>query len=280
MELDFLMGSELMGDIPPLDPKIKEWLRQQTITEKSPGRIFKDWQILLEFIGSDGVEVSEKNNYFPMKILSEINARLSTPIDIDLKRPQQKSYPYIHGLYLLLRRLGLVYPRREGKKSKLIINQELLTIWQQLNITERYLILLELWIFWASSEAGSLPSFLLFSKIWTRLPAKGIKITSQNAGKFYLEHLQILTYLAILDLFGLVKLQQGKPLPGKGWCLSYIEKTPFGEAMMSMLVHCFMNRENEDFDNDLAFGELQPLLQEIFPDYQHQFILHASNKSR
>lgn len=282
MDLNFLSASGLMGEIPPLDPKIKAFLQQQTITEESPGRIFKDWQTLLDFIGSDGVEVSGKNDYFPMKILPEINARLSTPIEIDLKRPQQKSYPYIHGLYLLLRLLGLAYPIREGKKSKLIIAQDLLKTWQQLNVTERYLILLEVWIFWASSESGSLPSFLLFSNTWAAIPPNGIKVTPKNAGKFNLEHLQTLTYFALLDLFGLVKLQQGKPLPGKGWRITYLEKTPFGEAMMQVLVRCFMNQlrslESDD-DNPMVYGKLQPDLPEFFPDYQHQFIIPDPNQS-
>jgi hypothetical protein len=147
MDLNFLRVSGLMGDVPPLDPKVKEWLQQQTITEESPGRIFKDWSTFLDFIGSDGVEVTGKNDYFPMKLLPEINARLSQPIEIDLQRPQQKSYPYIHGLYLLVRLLGLASPIREGKKSKLRLNQNLLKTWQKLNITEQYLILLEVGVF-------------------------------------------------------------------------------------------------------------------------------------
>ncbi len=36
-----------------------------------------------------------------------MNERLSEPIQLDLKRPQQKSYPPINGLYLLLRASGL-----------------------------------------------------------------------------------------------------------------------------------------------------------------------------
>ena len=28
MDLDFLMFSQLMGDVPPVDPKVKEWLQK------------------------------------------------------------------------------------------------------------------------------------------------------------------------------------------------------------------------------------------------------------
>ncbi|AUB44478.1 hypothetical protein COO91_10703 (plasmid) [Nostoc flagelliforme CCNUN1] len=32
-----------------------------------------------------------------LKYLQQLNLQLSYPIDINLKRPVQKSYPYIHG---------------------------------------------------------------------------------------------------------------------------------------------------------------------------------------
>jgi hypothetical protein len=39
--------------------------------------------------------------------LEDINTQLNRPIQVALKRPQQKSYPSISGLYLLLRASGL-----------------------------------------------------------------------------------------------------------------------------------------------------------------------------
>ncbi|MCC5622158.1 hypothetical protein [Nostoc sp. CHAB 5715] len=60
---------------------------------------------------------------------------MSYPIDINLKRPVQKSYPYIHGLYFLLRTSGLSQVITEGKKSKLVLDQKFLQIWQGLNDT-------------------------------------------------------------------------------------------------------------------------------------------------
>ncbi|MGK7882513.1 MAG: plasmid pRiA4b ORF-3 family protein [Crocosphaera sp.] len=283
MDLDFLMFSQLMGDVPPVDPKVKEWLQKQKITEKSPGRILKDWQTFLDFIGSDGVEVTGKNDYFPMKLLPEINASLSQPIEIDLKRPQQKSYPYIHGLYLLVRLLGLASPIRQGKKSKLMLNQDLLKKWQKLNVTEHYLILLEVAVFWVSIDYGSVANFLSTFNTWMRLPEKKVKITKKNAGKYNFDYLETVTHFALFDLLGLVKLESGKPLPGKGWNITAIEKTAFGEAMMKVLIRCFMSK-NSSFvsyrDNPMTYGELQPLLQEYFPKYQHKFTIPDPNESR
>ncbi|MEA5536767.1 hypothetical protein [Crocosphaera sp. XPORK-15E] len=168
----------------------------------------------------------------------------------------------------------LAYPIREGKKSKLIVNQDLLKTWQELNITEQYLILLEVGVFWIAIDYGGVASFLSTFNTWMRLPQKRIKITKKNAGKFNLEHLETLTHLALLDLFGLVKLESGKPLPGKGWNITAIEKTPFGEAMMKVLICCFMSKGSSlksHTNNTMIYGELQPLLQEYFSDYQHKF---------
>ena len=220
-----------------------------------------------------------------MKLLPEINAGLSTPIEIDLKRPQQKSYPYIHGLYLLVRGLGIAGPVREGKKSKLMINQDLLKKWQELNLTEQYLILLEVGVFWISIDYGGMASFLSTFNTWMRLPQKKVKITKKNAGKYNLEHLETLTNLAILDLFGLVKLESGKPSVGKGWRINTIEKSSFGEGIMKVLIWVFMSKEssfksdsNDFYNNPLTYGKLQPLLQEYFPKYQHNFTISEPKK--
>ena len=58
-----------------------------------------------------------------------------------------------------------------------------------------------------------------------RLPEKKVKITKQNAGKYNLDYLETVTHFSLFDLFGLVKLESGKPLPGKGWNITAIEKT-------------------------------------------------------
>ncbi len=54
----------------------------------------------------------------PRRLLPEINARLAHPLALGLQRPQQKSYPHIHGLYLLVRASGLTC--LEGTAEKLL----------------------------------------------------------------------------------------------------------------------------------------------------------------
>lgn len=87
-------------------PAKQKILQQQTIIQHSPGIILRDFQTILEFLQPQGVEVSSTYHHFSLKYLQPLNSLLSYPIETNLKRPQQKSYPYIHGLYFVLRTSG------------------------------------------------------------------------------------------------------------------------------------------------------------------------------
>lgn len=79
-------------------------------------------------------------------VIIPLNQRLSHPTDVRLKRPVQKSYPYIHGLYLLLRLLGIVQILPQGKVQVFTVDQAVLPVWNRLNPTEQYFTLLEAWL--------------------------------------------------------------------------------------------------------------------------------------
>ena len=136
----------------PLTADKKQLLQQQTISQHTPGTILKDFQTILEFLQPDGVEVSNTHHQFSLKYLQQLNSLLSSPIDINFKRPVQKSYPYIHGLYFLLRASGLSQLITKGKKSKLVLDPKFLQIWQNLNPTEQYFTLLESWLVWGDNK--------------------------------------------------------------------------------------------------------------------------------
>ena len=127
-----LLEKNFIEKIPPLSGKNQEILKETTIDTYHPGTILADWQTMLDWIGEDGIEVSKKQCYFSMKVLAEINQKLTHPVLIDLNRPQQKSYPYIHGLYLLLRTSGITKIVHQGSKTKLVVNADVLKSWQKL----------------------------------------------------------------------------------------------------------------------------------------------------
>ena len=131
---------------PSLSEKNQQVLCNQIIDDNGPGTILRDFENVLEFIGQDGVSVSGKNNLFSLKLLPQLNEQMTRPIEIDLKRPLQKSYPYLNGLYLLLRAAGFGVLEGSGSKQKMILDKAVLQSWQALNPIERYLTLFETWM--------------------------------------------------------------------------------------------------------------------------------------
>jgi hypothetical protein len=248
-------------------------LKQQTISEIFPGTILHDFQVLLDFVGDKGTAVSNVNQLLPIKSLAEINELLSEPIQLDLQRPVQKSYPPIDGLYLLLRASGLGKISTKGKKYFLTIDPTILAIWHSFNSTERYCTLLETWLIRAHPEMiGERGHANLGSKcfqFWPTISAKGKKISNyeeQSRLNFWPE----LRNVALLRLFGFIELDHAKPDRGKGARIKQVKKLPFGDAMMTLLHKPFgvMWWESED-NPSLPFAELQPTLQPYFPEWKN-----------
>jgi hypothetical protein len=101
-------------------------LHNQAISENEPGAVLRDFAALLDFIGAREIVVSGKYQLLPMSLLAELNSRLSRTNQVNLKRPQQKSYPFIHGLYLLLRASGLSLVENRGSKQFLLLDEDAL----------------------------------------------------------------------------------------------------------------------------------------------------------
>lgn len=81
--------------------------------------MLRDFETLLDFVGERAIKVSGIHQILPMNALGKLNGRLSKPLRLGLKRPQQKFYPHINGLYLL--------PARERVVSNYGINMS--TVW-------------------------------------------------------------------------------------------------------------------------------------------------------
>ncbi|HKM55580.1 MAG TPA: hypothetical protein VJY33_19400, partial [Isosphaeraceae bacterium] len=92
---------------PKLTTAQENVLRDQVISADQPGPVLHDFQVLLDALGPDGVEAGGKYNLIPIKLIGELDRRLSRPLNLELKRPQIRSHPYLQGLNLLLRATGL-----------------------------------------------------------------------------------------------------------------------------------------------------------------------------
>jgi hypothetical protein len=213
----------------PKSPKLtdvhEDLLQQQTILEGKPGTILFDFNTLLNFIGAEGILVTG-THLLPMKQLSDLNARLTHPIQHGLSRPQQKSYPHINGLYLLVRASGLTQIEQQRNKPRLVIDQEVFPSWANLNVTERYFTLLESWLLRGRSEivgerGGPFwhdAPIIRCLDFFHRLPAEGVDVKNDDEFRYYPSYHN----LALLELFGLISIQRGPVVAGQGWQITHI----------------------------------------------------------
>jgi hypothetical protein len=272
-QLEKKIVSKLVQPVPDLSSQEISIL-QQSITATTPGTILQDFQTLLDFIGQKGIAVGGKRNLIPMKSLAQINQQLVEPIQTDLQRPQQKSYPTINGLYLLLRATGMGKILQQGKKTQLMLDPMMLDNWQQMNLTERYLNLLEAWLVIANEEMlgerGYMTEGTRCLQYWSRMPAKGEKFQNYQIQQ-NLKYYPGFHNLALMKLFGLVEASYGKPEAGKGWRVKSVKQTAWGKALLQAAFKGWTYPEmigDDDDPRDIQFGLLQPVLQPYFPQWQ------------
>lgn len=267
-----------------ITPIEEELLHNQDISLTSPGTILKDFQMLLDFIGTKGIEVSKTQNFLPMKSLEEINNLLTHPIQIDLKRPQQKAYPHLHGLYLLLRASTITTIESKGKKFFLHLEPSVLESWNKLNFTERYFNLLEAWWIWGNEEIlgekGWRSGFEKCLMFWYELDSKKSLIPKGEELKWY-SYSPGLYQIALLSMFGLLSIKNGKPKKGQGWHFTQLKKTPWGNALVKLIKNTMSAQFQEETDSqnldteeeEHPFGIWQPQLQPFFPKWQQNLTI-------
>lgn len=269
-------------EVPTLSTFTEQLLHQQQISESSPGTILSDFQMLLDFIGTKGIEVSQRQNFLSIKSLAELNSRLTHPLQIDLKRPQQKSYPHLHGLYLLLRASTLSYIQPKGKKFFLSLEHKVLDSWDHLNPTERYFNLLEAWWIWGTEEIlGERDWISGFQKclmFWLQIPPQGKKVKSYGMQQDY-NYSPGVHHLALLEMFGLLEIKHVKPQAGKGWRFTKLKKTPWGDALLALILSIsYQQKHQEEEEETEPFGSWQSAVKPFFPEWQQNITIPEPEK--
>jgi Plasmid pRiA4b ORF-3-like protein len=273
-------------------------LRDQVITDDQPGSVLHDFRVLLDDLRPEGVEAAGKRNLLPIKIIGELDPRLSRPLHLELKmkRPQIRSHPYIQGLNLLLRASALSRVEGAGDKARLVLDPEMMVQWDQLNPTERYFNLLEAWLRLGRGEMvgeqGSAFSTMLIECMGTW---RAIPIPKRL---FDLKHPQYISVpgiyrdfykLALMDLFGLVSVEHPSQ-PVMPWGPAGVERVPFGDAVFTLLASRVLTRwfkfpldtnevEEEREDAVRFLGAWQPLFQPYFPEWQNN-LEHSEPETR
>ncbi|MBA3532151.1 MAG: hypothetical protein H0T73_09550 [Ardenticatenales bacterium] len=244
----------------------------QAITMQEPGTLLRDLEALLAYLREHPPRLTAKGQ-LPLAALRPMNEQLVRPLQVGLARPQQRSYPHLNGLYLLLRASGLTVIDR----NHLAVDETVLADWQRLNPAERYGSLLESWLLRGYPEiigerAGWLwdhpEHFRLCLEFFAELPDEGIAA----------EGLSFLAYrpgwynLALLDLFGLLTIQHGEPITGQGWQIEQVQPTLFGQALLALLWNLYFLDDELYYTRDpkgtIPIGIWQPLLAPYFPDWQ------------
>lgn len=267
---------------------LKQVLHQQSVGADHPGTILADFQTLLDFIGDGSLPVTG-SHLLSLKFLKPLNERLSQPIELGLKRPQQKSYPHINGLYLLLRATSLGIIDSTPKKPQLVLDPVVLASWEQLTPTERYFTLLETWALRGRGEIigderghiwSDLP-IISWTHFFEMVPNEGLQIIGNRDMEERIKYWPKLHNLALLELFGLVQVIHSPPIEGQGWRIEQVQRTPLGDALLAAIVQHL--RENFEalleFDDvsEIPFGMLQSVFQPYFPAWQNYLILPATN---
>jgi len=263
-------------------------LRAVVIEDKKPGTLLYDFNILTEFIGSEGIKVSDKNNLLPMNALKEINAKMARPIEIGLKRPAQRSFPHINGLYLLLRASGLTRISGSATKKILHIDKDVYNSWEKLNPTEQYCTLLEAWLLRGYSHVigesfGSFTDEAIFKwdTLFKNISGKGLKILGNTEAEQNILYFVGTYTIGILELFGFITVKPAPPEPGKGWQIDKIQKTPLGIALLNLMSDKLFPKEADtdnfsdfleemmDEDEDKPVFDLQSVIRPYFPKWEN-----------
>lgn len=273
--LRFTLG--LNDDESPLPEAMQRALREQTIDEHQPGTLLRDFETLLQFVGDEGFETSGKHFLLPMNKLEGLNALTSRPAAHRLQRPQQRSFPHLHGLFLMLRSSGLGLALGAPPNGRLVLDQDVLRCWRDLNPTERYFALLESWLIFGSPEmigerGGSRACFEWMNNLAWQLRSVATVVDPKQRRPLY-DVMDLLT-AALMELFGWLELEFAQPAAGEGVKVATIRRTAFGDAMVNLLSAAFMSHiwlSNAE-DERVHRGALQPIFHPYFPEYQRALI--------
>ena len=111
-----------LSDNPTIPAKSQQVMRDQMITDHGPGTILKDFSTLLDFIGEEELKTTSTHFFLPQSRLVELNDRMSHPMAHRLKRPQQRSFRHLHGLFMILRASGLGIGKGIPPSGRLMID--------------------------------------------------------------------------------------------------------------------------------------------------------------
>jgi hypothetical protein len=210
-------------------------------TDNIPGTILKDMNTFLHYIRENELEITGNKGLLPNHCLPKININMSHPLKLALKREQQISYPHISALYLLSRSLGFIQLIQNKSKRFLTINAEMISEWNKLNEVEKYFGLMQAWFFRCDERLINQGKHHWFSGIFGPV-YRFVRDDLKNDMKFKDEkertwklYMIKLYNLALLEMFGLVKVKDNDTSIEKSWPIANISLSDFGIKWIQLL---------------------------------------------
>ncbi|MGL4555142.1 MAG: hypothetical protein ACRC33_28585, partial [Gemmataceae bacterium] len=237
----------------------------QPFTGLEPGPLLHDFDALRQAL-EQGVPISPRSALPGGRTIAELDARLHRPLDLQMKRLDLRSHPYLQSLYLLAQACNLVAV--EGKTARL--NPPAAASWAALNDAERYFNLLEAALLHADpsliGQRGFPPYAHLIGDV-ARLPAGGVEYDTESATfSRYDTGFWEMTNLALADLFGLIQtVPAGRPV--KPWRPAAVRPTAWGRAIVPFLQHHvgLLLGETE-------WGAFLPVFGPVYPAYARALV--------
>ena len=260
-------------------------LRDTVITDDSPGTLLHDFQTMLDFVRETEPTLTQ-SQLLKLQSLRPLNTALKRSIDHGLTRPRQKSFPNINGLYLLLRVSGLTVVQIREKEATLILNEPVVEIWNNLNADERYVALLENWLFRGDEavlgERGGLLGYNRPFWLWAEFVRD--MLMGRRRGDDWITFTRYRPKhhnLALMELFGLVRITDGPTVHKQAWQIEDVQITAWGQAVAALLIGTVLeddriwNRLDSDDEwvSDLLYETLIPYR----PKLQQQLVLPAQS---
>ena len=249
-------------------------LTEMAAAPQLPGTIVRDFEMLLDFIGTEGVPVSPKSSEFAIAKLPEINARLIEPANVGLSRGRQVSFPHVDALHWLLRYSQMGRIARDKATPRMVVDAPMRQRWQGLNPTERNFALLQAWWNFADEDRES-PGFGsgmradYRARLLERLRPK--RNSEKCATEDYEVYLRLIgtKQIALLQMFGMIEIDQEKLVHGAGWKIERMFATSWGVAACASYRRAF-GETAEDFLKELIAGQGQSVVsneEEYYPPF-------------
>ncbi len=249
----------------------RQGLAQQQITAQNPGTILKDVQTFLEFVGLQGIATKSGTATVPAGRLSELNAKISHPLTLELKRALLRDYPNLAGIFVLLRVMELL----ELNGNRLRPCPAALDCWFGLNPTEQYFALLEALLFHVQTsmvgadarreEPQAFRQVAVFlgqlSEKWRNFDNYESSYNLGPQGELPRSIMFLLHQMGLIEVRSVeAAARESRSGGGKGWLVGAAKLTPWGTAVTWALLEFLRGQRPELYceDEPAATATAQP----------------------